>query len=226
MEIYLYGTYEHSRNGYTLMRVEDHKLRPVAAGEDTPALGLVREFFFHDEFRMIWKDSCLSSQREGICLKPELSVAVIRGLEGSISGRHGSVDLAVTGGAEEEDFIRKMILCFLGDYEFHERKLFFALSIGRGGALEADAQRLSESLTERSGEEDYKKIEAYKGGRLWEKLIRPRNAALTQRSLFRFAVCRTDWTETALKLAPAWLWKRAPAGVISNEVFEKLCLKK
>lgn len=226
MKLYIYGTYEHSQKGYMLMRVNKEGLEPVAASEDSDALRLAREFFFYDGFRMVWRDVCTSGKRERLALVPEWTIAAVRGMEGNISGRRGNVNLAAVGEPEESSFFRRMVLGFLGDYDFHVRKVFSSLSIGEGGVLATDGEKLLKSLMEQSGDEDYGKIKAYKGGQLWEALIRLERTALTERDLLRFAVCQSQWKEAARELTPGWLWKKEPPGVIGSEVFERLCLEK
>ena len=97
MEIYLFGTYENSMRGYVLNRLEEEGLRETAANEKSAEICLVREFFFHDVFRVVWMDFCLEQKAKGFRPQPDWSMAVIRGLQGRISGRKAAMNLAVCG---------------------------------------------------------------------------------------------------------------------------------
>lgn len=221
MEIYLFGTYENSMRGYVLSRLNEDGLREVAANEKSAEIRLVREFFFHDVFRMAWLDFCLGQEAGGFRSQPDWSMTVIRGLQGRISGRKAAVNLAVCGGMKEVGQLKEVTLNFLGDYELHTAKLFGSLRL-EGGTCQADPKKLRESLIEKCGTEDYSRVREYKKGRLWGRLTRTDLAPVTRRDLFRFAVCASTWEEAAGYFQPSWLWKRRPKGVLDREEFERL----
>lgn len=226
MDVYVYATFQHSQRGYVLMRLTGEGLRPVDAKEHTDTLSLARDFFFQDTFHMVWRDFCLSGRRSGLRLLPDLSMAGIRGMEGWISERQAVLSFAAAGEMEELGRLRRILMNFLGDYQFHTRKLFAALSVGEDGYLNADRELFLGSIMDKSGEEDYERIKAYRRGRLWERLTHLESSALTERELFRFAVCSTVWDEASAHFSPGWFWKKAPDGVISRKVYEELCLKR
>ena len=221
MEIYLFGTYENSMRGYVLNRLEEEGLRETAANEKSAEICLVREFFFHDVFRVVWMDFCLEQKAKGFRPQPDWSMAVIRGLQGRISGRKAAMNLAVCGQMKEVGQLGEVTLNFLGDREFYTGKLFGSLRID-GGVFQAEPEKLRESLTEKSGTEDCSRVQEYKGGRLWKRLTCTDLAPITRRDLFRFAVCTSTWEEAAGYFQPPWLWKKPPKGVIDRELFEKL----
>lgn len=232
MEIYFYCSYEHSRKGFFLTRLQGDTLVPADGISGTAAPEQVRDFFSYDRFRILWRDFC--AEEGGILFPvPAMCFFGIRGLEGIMSDRRASVNLAVTAGWDEFFSVKHFVLSVLGDFDAFSLKLLQCLSVGGKCGYE-----LNREAFERYGGEWFRKCagtdmqaagrlcvpETDPAGALLLRLQKTDNVPKTERDLLHFAVCSMDWAAAVSGFEHKWLWKLPPKCVVNQEEFaEHFC---
>lgn len=220
MDIYFYCSYENSKRGFYLTRLEGDKLVPEnLSGRKDRCGQLVDRFFTYDDFRILWREI---PENNAIPLFPtaERGMFGIRGLQGMMSGRRATGNIALIAGANELKLLRNIAVGIISDTDSFAASLFNCLSVGGPCGYSADAKAIR-TLTDTLGKT--KPEERNLPNRIKELIRQSEDGRpMSERDLLRFAVYVATWEQAAEHMTPQWLWKKRPVRALSIQEFEKL----
>lgn len=203
MKLYLYCSYAHSRQGFTLSCLEDGLLVGThLCGSEDAGEQAVNRFFSFDHFRILWQEFP-ENPKNPLVQRSSGGIFGVRGLRGRISGRDGVANFALLAEQDELPLLEAAAQRILGDLEAFSVQLFDAIVIGGDCGYQPNGdtlQKLIDGLHHAPGDG-------------------PRKRVRSARELLRFAVYIGSWKEASSQLTPLWLWKKCPRQAISEAEF-------
>lgn len=221
MEIYFYCSYEHSRRGFFLTRLEEDGLVP-AEGEGRQPPEAVREFFSYDRYSFLWRDLCPPVEKPWQRPQCTGSFCGVRNLRGAMAdGRNGTVNLAFLAGPEEEALLRRTALSILADYGGFQSMIFGWLSVGEPCGYRLDAPAFWDWLRRCGGAGQLRRLAAEESpaARLLS-LLQPAQPPRLERDTLRLAACTCTWNEIYEAMGGRLIWRRRPRRAITEEQFD------
>ena len=221
MDIYFYCSYEHSRTGFFMTKLEREALIPAVRPGHTPPEA-VRSFFSYDRFLLLWRDLCGQEPlpRRGIQISG--SFFGLRSLTGVMSdGRSGVINLAfLAQPGEDAAALRRAALTILGDYDRFVRELFSMLRAGGDCGYELDTAAFGRWLDICRSARTLRPV-CPRGKKALELLPRAvsREMPKRQTDLLHLAVCACLWEEVRGTLGDSLLWHFKPRCVLTPDQF-------
>lgn len=221
MEIYFYCSYEHSRRGFFLTRLEEDGLVPAEDGDRQPP-EMIREFFSYDRYSFLWRDLCPPVDKPWQRPQCTGGFCGLRSLRGTMAdGRSGTVNLAFLAGPEEETLLRRTALTILADYSGFRSMIFSWLFVGEPCGYQLDVPAFRDWLHRCGGASRLRRlVEADSpAARLLPGLQRTRPPRL-ERDALRLAACTCTWKEIYESMGSRPIWRRRPRCAITEEQFD------
>lgn len=224
MEIYLYCSYEHSRTGFFMTRLEGDTLRPATRPGCAPP-DEVREFFSYDRYQLLWRDLCRQDPLPKRDPPVDGCFLGLRSLTGTMAdGRSGVVNLAmVAQSAGDTAHLRRIALRILSNYDRFAAELFSMLRAGGDCGYELDVKSLRCWL-ESCQKPMRLRVTAPRGKKALS-IISGLNTQVPpkyQPQLLHLAVCTCLWEEIHPTLGDSLLWRIKPRCVLTPKEFEDL----
>lgn len=223
MEIYFYCSYEHSKSGFFMTRLEENELIPAEAETESPP-AIVRDFFSYDRFQFLWRDLCPPVEKPW--QRPECfgSFCGLRNLKGYLTdGRSAVANLAFLSEDVNESLLRRAALSILGDYNGFREMLFSKLSVGGpcGYQLYVPAFR---AWVESCGKSNRLRLTVPRDDKVMALMpdLRRTQPPRLERDTLRLAACTCEWKEIAQVMGKPLNWKLKPSCVLSQEEFSEL----
>lgn len=220
MEIYFYCSYEHSKRGFFLTRLEEDGLVPAEDGGWHPP-EVVWKFFSYDRYRFLWRDLCPPVDKPWQRPQCAGSFCGLRDLRGAMAdGRSGTANLAFLAGSEEETLLRRTALAILADYSGFQAMIFRWLSVGEPCGYRLDVPAFRDWLRRCGSASRLRLVEADSpAARLLPGLQRTEPPRL-ERDTLRLAACTCTWKEIYESMGSRSIWRRKPRCAITEEQFD------
>lgn len=222
MKIYFYCSYEHSKRGFFLTRLEESGLVPTE--ESPPVPDVIREFFSYDRYSFLWRDLCPPVKRSWQRPQCTGSFCGVRDLRGFMAdGRSGTVNLAFLAEPEEETLLRRTALAILGDYGGFRSKIFSWLSVGEPCGYRLAAPAFQDWLRRCGSAGQLRRLAAAEApaARLLPSLRRTQPPRL-ERDTLRLAACTCPWEEIYEAMGSRPVWRLRPRSAMAREEFDEV----
>lgn len=220
MKIYFYCSYEHSRRGFFLTRLEENGLVPAEEGQQVPEI--IWEFFSYDRYSFLWRDLCPPVKQPWQRPQCTGSFCGVRNLRGSMAdGRNGTVNLAFLAEPEEEALLRRTALAILADYSGFRSMIFAWLSVGEPCGYRLDAPAFQDWLRRCGSAGQLRRLVAADApaARLLSSLQCMQPPRL-ERDTLRLAACTCAWREIYEAAGSRPIWRLRPQNAITQEQFD------
>lgn len=210
MKIYLYCSYTHSKRGFVLSQLIGNDLVAVNLSDaEDPGEVLVNHFFNYDMFRVLWLGY---PEENSLPILPKAGGAMfgIRGLQGPLDDRTGSINFALLANKEDMESLNRIATGILENPEGFAMGICRCLSIGGPCGYKADGEALKELMKviqeNHTHQQENSKI----------PIVR------SVRDMLKLAVYIGSWERAAEYLHPNWIWKICPKHALSQEEFAQL----
>lgn len=217
MEIYFYCSYEHSRTGFFLTRLENEQLVPADFSLLPP---VVEEFFSYDRFRFLWRELC--DELEKPLSRPEItgSFCGIREMKGIMrDGRSGTVNMAIYADAHELTLMRRVVLSILGNIDAFRETLFQWLSAGGACSYQLDGAAFRHWLDACGSCTHLRPVSKQSAAADLLPVIQRTSPPRLERDLLRLAVCIRSWEELYGTMGSRLMWGLKPRCVLTEQEF-------
>lgn len=220
MEIYFYCSYEHSKTGFFLSRLDGDHVVP-AEFDTLPAV--VEEFFSYDRFRILWRD--LSHKLDKPMQKPECtgSFCGIREMKGHMSdGRSGTVNMAIYGDGTEITMMRRVVLSILGDFDAFRDMVFRWLSAGGPCSYQLDGGAFRRWMEHCVHCTKLRPVSRQSAAAKLLPALQQGDAPRLERDLLHLAVCIRSWKELYATMGSKLMWGLKPRCVLTEQEFNQV----
>ncbi len=223
MNSYLYCSYAQSRRGFFPAYVEKDRLIPADGTGGVVMPPMIWDFFSYDRFCFLWQEYCDASPYDGSMPGDKIMFGV-RGLEGLISGRTGTANIAIEADREEAERIKRIVLAVLGDYEGFASRLFEWLALGGDCGYQLDVGAFRDWLQYVCipAEWPYTVEKKSAGGSMLKKLTKQKSEIGREKAKIRFAVCTDEWDAVKAYAGSLQAARRRPKTVLMRDEFRRL----
>lgn len=210
MEVYFYCNYNNSSRGFLLTKLCRDGLKSVTLfNSQNKGELLVDRFFSYDCFRILWLEIPKNNTH---FFKPETENIFfgLRGLNGTISGKKGYLNIAFLADNNEKEEMENLVRGILCDISCFSDRVFNALSAGGKDSYELDTEKFT-AIIDSAVNNEYTYLP-----------FNIKTTCRTLRDLLRFAVYVGAWEDAYPNLESDAIWKIRPKQAINEKNYTQL----
>jgi len=220
MNIYFYCSYQQSKRGFFLTRLDHGSLKPVPAEPVERYDKLAYEFFSYDYFQVLWRHHA-ENENALFVYKPAFSFLGIREMKGTISERSGVCGMALIAQADKSGLLQEILFRYLANYRLFSNKVLGFITADEKAGYLLDAEGFLPWLMKEPDKGTWQLCYETPQLKRIQMILSKKPMGIVGQKMPNFAVCRS-WNTAAEAIGKRLFKNVKPPFILEQEEFEEL----